>query len=258
MTIPSTILLWISIVFYPYVDKKYKILIVLSVLVAIYCSFYGNETSRTTIIVLAFSLASYVLAYVYKGKKLLFVFCITMIILPTIYACFTLINDDYSIFSVVLSLVLEKTGDATLATDTRTFLFWEMATDLTNNDAWIFGKGAYSHYLSYYFSKAEGDHFERISCEVTLLQFLLRSGIVYVITYYSLLTYAIHKSLTKSNNRFLLFVAVMASGWFFVSCMSDLNSCEFKHLGFFLLLGCCMSPYWLEKSDDEIKEILES
>lgn len=251
-------ILWISIVFYPYVDKKYKILIVLSVLVAIYRSFYDNETSRTTIIVLAFSLTSYILAYVYKGKTLLFIFCATMIILPTIYACFTLTNDDYSIFNVVLSLVLEKTGDAALATDTRTFLFWEMATDLTNNDAWILGKGAYSHYFSHYFSKAEGDHFNRISCEVTLLQFLLRSGIVYVITYYSLLIYAIHKSLSKSNNRFLLSVAVMASGWFFVSCMSYLNGCDFKHLGFFLLLGCCLSSFWLEKSDDEIKEIFES
>ena len=250
--------LWISIVFFPYVNKKYKILIVLSLLVAIYRSFYDNETSRTTIIVLAFSLASYILAYVYKGKSFFVVFCTAMIILPTIYVCYTLTNDNYSIFNVILSLVQEKTGDATLATDTRTFLFWEMAEDLTHNDAWLLGKGAYSHYFSHYFSKADGDHFDRISCEVTLLQFLLRSGIVYVITYYSLLTYAIHKSLTKSKNRFLLSMAVMTSGWFFVSCMSALNGCEFKHMGFFLLLGCCMSPYWLEKSDEEIKEIMES
>ena len=250
--------LWISVAFFPYVNKKYKFLIFISLFVAIYRSFYDDETSRTTIIVLAFSLASYLLAYVYKGKTLLFIFCATTIILPTIYVCFTLTNDDYSIFNVILSLVLEKTGDATLATDTRTFLFWEMATDLTNNDAWILGKGAYSHYFSHYFLKSEGDHFNRINCEVTLLQFLLRSGVIYVITYYSLLIYIIHKSLTKSRNRFLLSVAVMASGWFFVSCMSSVNGCDFKHLGFFLLLGCCLSPFWLEKSDDEIKEIMES
>lgn len=251
--------LWLSVAFYPYMDRKYKILILVSLLGAFFRAFLDAETSRTTILVIGFAFASWFLAYKQNSDKMTKYFCYLMIILPIVYVIPTLVNQEFSIFSIIMDFVFQHTHNESFSTDTRTFLFGELAKDLTLNDAWILGKGAYSHYYSWYFSVVkEGDSFERLSSEVTLLQLILRSGILYAIAYYSLIAYAIHKAVTCSNNRFVLSVAVMASGWFFVSCMSYLNGCEFKHLGFFLLLGCCMSPYWLGKTDEEIQEILES
>lgn len=251
--------LWFSVAFFPYLEKKYKILMIISLFAAVFRAFFDEETSRTSLVIIGFAIASWFLAYVVKSKLLVTIFCILSIILPLIFAVLTLMNPGFSVFSIILEFVFDQTGSASYATDTRTFLYMEMAKDLSLHDAWLWGKGAYSHYFSWYFSVAkDGDVADRLASEVTLLQLLLRSGIVYAVLYYLFVIVAVFSAIRKSQNNFLLSVSILASGWVFVSCMSYLNGCEFRHLGFFILLGCCLSPYWLEKSDDEINEILES
>ena len=76
---------------------------------------------------------------------------------------------------------------AIFTTDTRTFLYQELAEDLTMTDSWIMGKGAFSHYYSHIFliSDSEGSDFHyRMTVEVGVLNFLLHGGLVYVILYY--------------------------------------------------------------------------
>lgn len=254
-------ILWSSIIFFPFVNKSYKLMIVVSIAMAVFSAFFAEDTSRTSILMILFVLMAYWAVYRLKSLLVIKVVCFASLILSTFYGIMTLINPDFSVIAFALEYVLQKTADTDMATDTRTFLFLEMAEDLSQNDAWIFGKGAYSHYFSQYFydlPSGEGDHFMRLMSEVTMLQNLLRGGILYASAYCSLIAYAVYKAITKGRSKFILSIAVVASGWYFVSWISYLHGCSFKQLGFFLLLGCCLSPTWLNKTDNEIESILKT
>lgn len=253
--IPLNVLCF-SIVFFPYLSKKYQIIIILSIFMGVYSAFFAEDTSRTTAISILFAMLSFVLVYLVRNSMMIKIVCYTSVFIPLGYAIYTLCNPDFSIFEYVLDIVMQKTGDSQMSTDTRSFLFRELGEDMTQNNAWLFGKGALSHYYSFYFSKASGDSENRIGCEVTFLQCLLRGGLTYTFCYFSLIIFAIHNALTYSKNKFLLSVAVMASGWVLIACMSYLNGFEFKHLGFFILVGCCLSSKILEKSDEDINNML--
>ncbi len=253
-------LLWFSAALFPYMKKPFKALFLLSVIMSVWGAFFAEETSRSNMITLFIVVLAYFLVYLLNNKRIIWITCLGLIFVPLVYAVMMLINPGYSIIEVLLDMILQRTGDEYLATDTRTFLFWEMAEDLNKNNAWLLGKGALSHYYSNYFAasrSAEADAASRIGCEVTFLHLLLRSGIIYAVAYYSLIVSAVVSALKKSQNRFLIFVAIMASGWCFFSSISYLNGCNYLHLGFFLLLGCCLSKHWLEFSDADIKKVLE-
>ncbi len=254
-------ILYFSPVFFPYVNKKYKFLILSSLVMAVYISFFAKETSRTAILSIFFAIMSYILSYYIKNRKITSIFCYVMIGLPFVYTIPMLFDPDYSIFEIVQDQIIQNTdiGNSSYDTnDTRSFLFRELSEDLTHNNAWFLGKGVYGHYFSkYFFDIANGDHFDRIGVEVTLLQLLLRGGVCFAIAYYSLIFYAVHNVIRKSKNKFLFSFAVLASGWFFVSTISFFNGCNYRHLGFFLLVGCCLSKNMLEKTDEDIDNILQ-
>lgn len=252
--------LWFGLLLYPYMKKGYRPFVLLLIGVGVFSAFFAEDTSRSTLLVFFIFITSYICVYVIKNKKLVWVVCLTFILVPLAYSIVMLVNQEYSIVQVLLDLVMQETGDQELSSDTRTFLFWELAEDLSKNDAWLFGKGAYSHYYSDFFARStseNADSHDRLGVEVTILQLLLRSGIAYVIVYYSLITTAVVSALKNSKNRFLITMAVVASGWSLFSCISYLNGCKFLHLGFFLLLGCCVSKRWLSYTDEDIKKILK-
>ncbi len=257
---PIYSILWFSGLFFPYMGKKFEILFLLSLAAAIFSAFFlGEHTNRSVIIIFGILIITYVCVYVIKRKKILWIVCLSMIFVPIIYSFLTLFIPEFSAVQIALETLMNRTGDQTLTADTRTFLFHEVAEDLTANNAWLLGKGAVSFYYSDYFARStsgDGDFWMRISVEVSLLQFLLRSGIIYVISYFSLIIYAVVKALKKSQNKFVLSAAFVASGWVLYSCITYLNGCNFIHVGFFLLLGCCMSKRWLSYTDDDIKKIL--
>lgn len=253
-------LIWISAVFFPFFHSMGKFLTVISLLLCIYSSFFAEETFRTMIFIIFILLVGYVVVYRFKSLIMVKLTCIVFLFIPFLLALTMLIStQQQSIIGDYLGFVMNATGNEILSADTRTFLFSELSVDLTDNHSWLFGKGAYSHYFSPFFAQStsgEGDHYERLYSEVTLLQLLLRAGITYVVCYYSLIVYAIFRVLKIAKNRLLLNAAVIASGWVFVSCFSYLNGCSFLHLGFFMLIGCCMSKKWLYKTDKEVRDTL--
>ena len=250
-------LLWYICCFAPYYKKKYRILILLIFYIVIVSSFYAEETSRTMIFVLCISLLSYVLPYVLRNKGLIRIVCISLLVLPILYVLPILINPDKSIMIILKEIVMDQTGNEQLATDTRTFLFEEMSSDLTANDAWLFGKGIYSFYYSRWFDSGGVSAGNRLTSEVTLLLLLLRGGILLALSYYSILYYAVYKALKNGKNMFVLSAAIMISGWIFISSFSYVNGFKFYHLCFFILVGCCLSPKWLSLNDKDINQLLK-
>ena len=241
-------------VFYPYVDKKYRILIILSIVETF---LYGLIGGRICFVVLFFAFSSYFLAYKIKSKLITKSFCVFFTIAPLflVFSILTMGQSGESILNKVLEIVARSNEDA--ATDTRTMLYLEMAQDLTVNESWFLGKGAYTHYYSDYFStQVEGDNPDRISCEVPFLNYLMHGGIMYVFFYFGLLLMGVYKGL-KSNNKFVESIAIVAVGLYFISFIGDINGCKLFHLSFFLLLGICLSPHWRNRTDAEIEEYFE-
>ena len=159
--------LFLGVIFLPYVGKKYRYLIYVTILQAFIAAFFQAETSRTMILVVALSVISYIIVYKIKRILILKAYVITLIIAFGLYTILTLLIPDFSIINILLSSLAEYSGDSSLTTDTRTFLFWEMASDLTKSDAWILGKGAYSAYYSAYFDDIGRDSNYRMAVEVT-------------------------------------------------------------------------------------------
>lgn len=252
---PLSIIVLLLPVFVPYVKRGYKLLIGAAVLHAVMGATFGSNPARSNFIYLLFAFAAFFLVFVVKKLAITKIFCVSCIILPFFLFVSLLYSNnrnETSFFEKAQTYIIGKTENRDLATDTRTFLYREMALDLTKTNSWMFGKGAFAHYYSLWFDRGVNGRFGRLGSEVPFLNFLLHGGIIYVLFYFLLLFYAIYKGLWKSNNRFVQCIAVVVTGWFFCSFVCDLTGACYYHILFFMLLGCCLSNRFLNMNDDEI------
>jgi hypothetical protein len=245
--------------FYAFCKGHGKFIVLFSIAIIVYRGFFIEETSRTGLLLVFLVVLSYILTFFLRKKQIVKALCIVFFVMPIIYSIMMLAMPEFSLFEQILPSISKYSSvDESMVADTRTFLFKELADDFTENNAWLFGKGAASHYYSSYFSTTKwGDSEIRFTSEVTFLQLLLRSGLFYVITYYAILGAAIMRGIRKANSDFILFICVLVSEWVFISCVSDLSGCSFIQIGFFALVGICFSDKWLSYSDYEICKILK-
>lgn len=246
---------WIAIfggVFFPYVNKRYKALLVLAIFEAlIFC-----YTVRMYVIILGFTFTSYILVYIIDNSKWIRVTVISTIIAPLIlFVPILYSTKELSPFEKMKLYVTNQTRDESLASDTRTFLYLEMAEDLTHTDSWLIGKGAFSHYYSLYFDQSSKGKYGRITSEVPFLNYLLRGGILYVVVYFGVILLAVYKAIWQGRNKFVQSIGIIAAGWYFNSFIGDITGSRFYHIAFFILIGCCLSKKWLNYTDLDIKRI---
>lgn len=252
---PLSTLAFFLPVFVPYVKRNYKLLIGIAVLHAVLGGTLGFNPARAYLLYLLFAFAAFFLVFVVKKLAITKFFCVSCIILPFFLFVSLLYNknlNEPSFFENAQTYVVGKTEKRDLANDTRTFLYREMALDLTKTKSWIFGKGAFAHYYSLWFDQGLNGRFGRMGSEVPFLNFLMHGGVAYVFFYFLLLLYAIYKGLWKSNSRFVQCIAVVVTGWYFCSFVCDLTGARYYHMLFFMLLGCCLSDRFLNMNDDEI------
>ncbi len=237
--------------FFPYVKKEYRFLI----LIAFIISFLNALTGvRMLMIANIFSVIALVLTFVIRSKIIRILFVIACLAIPFIVfiPILTLENGELSFFQVIMQYLAENNYIED-ATDTRTFLYLEMAKDISLNNTWIFGKGSYCHYYSDYFIFNEGSGAIRLYSEVPFLYKLLQGGLVYIFLYFSVLLIAIYKGLILGKNRFIQMSAIIITGWVLNSFIGDLNGCRMPHLGIFFLVGCCLSRRIRNYNDTEIQ-----
>lgn len=253
--------LWTVTAFFPFYKKKFRVLFILMYLIVFYEAVLAEETSRTYIVTLGICSVALTCYYFNVSKKIIYFLCYGMIIIPIAYFIITLIDPTFSIIELIMESVSNNVDEIMDTTDTRTFLFVEMIDDLTKNNAWLWGKGARSGYFSFYFYRSTsglGDHWYRITSEVSALHYLLKGGIVFLVFHYGLIMYAVHKALMYGRNKFVQTIAILASGWIFISCFSFLHGFSIVIVGFYILLGCCLSKKWLNKTDKEIEKLFIS
>lgn len=250
--------LWTVTAFFPFYKKKFRFLLILMYLIVFYEAVFAEETSRTNIVTLGICAMTLICYYFNISKKLINLFCYGMIIIPVAYFIVTLIDPTFSVIELIMENISNNVDETMDTTDTRTFLFVEMIEDLTKNNSWLLGKGARSGYFSLTFQNSTsglGDHWYRITPEISGLHYLLRGGIMFCVFHYGLIVYAVHKALMYGRNKFVQTIAILASGWIFISCFSFLHGFSIVIVGFYILLGCCLSEKWLNKTDKEIDKL---
>ena len=244
--------------FYPYINKKYRFLIIAALAEALISATLLENTGRMFFLVLFFALCTYcVVMFKIKIKYLkIFAVCIAIAPILMFIPTLTLSDGEESTFGKIQNYVLQKSGDDSLAGDTRTFLYIEMGEELTTSDAWLFGKGAYSIYYSPFFDSGGTTSLGRISSEVPFLTHILRGGISYAFVYYGLILLAVYLAIWRGRNKFVRAIGIVLLGWYFNCFVGDITGCRFYHLAVFLLLGCCLSNKWRNFTDNEIQMVI--
>lgn len=144
-----------------------------------------------------------------------------------------------------------------LTTDTRTFLFVELLSDL-NTVELMFGKGVMGTYFSEFFYRyvqaglEGGDSPIRIIIEVAYLNMILKGGWLMVVLHLLVMVPAAYLGIMKSNNS----IAQMCGYMVFVYLISFLITYP-QHFSLNLLLlwlaiGTCLTRHCREKSDEDI------
>jgi len=137
--------------------------------------------------------------------------------------------------------------------DTRTFLYFEVFQDLMANNAFIFGKGIGSGYMSEAF-----ETYERATVEVGFLQILLKTGIVGVLLYFSVIISAIYKALGRSKSLFIKSLGLLLASYVLLIFIENVVAYNLLNVIIWIIVGMCHSPSLRDYSDDEIKNMFKS
>lgn len=253
-------IIWFLPIFVLFFNKYYKFLSIAAVLSTFYTAFLAEDTYRTNIVILLLSILIFSLTRLFKNKNLISIFCYTITLFPLFYAILALLVPEFSVFQYIVSKFLGGIGNEDMTSDTRSFLFRELAEDLTKSHNWLLGRGPDGQYFSFFFFEStseKADHYMRLNSEVTLLMNLLRGGILYVVGYYGLLFLSMIRILNKAKSLFMLSVAMTIAAWICVSTISNVHGFELMEVLFFTLVGCGLSKQWLERTDGEIKRMLK-
>ena len=211
---------------------------------------FTGDTQRALLIISAYSLITLSIFFLKRYCKFIAKIIIGLSLIIPISLCIYAIKTQNSPFIYLSELQNEEIGR-----DNRTFLYDEVLRDLSKNDCIINGFGISNGYYSPYFSQTIKD--KRDVNEVTILHFLFRGGLIWVLLYLSIIIYAILYSLRKSKNNLCLGGSIMLSGYFFSSFIIDTNSINFIHVIVWFYIAICSSPKFTKLSNCDIIKLLK-
>ncbi len=190
---------------YFYQNKNNKKVIWLTIFSYVILTFVCSQRVNAIfliLLILFFTFEYYRLNTIKKYNK----FILTLVLLVgSIYLAFQL-------SSFIFSLSQNKEA----STDTRTFLFIELFSDMSDDEL-IIGRGVLGTYYSPYFAYTEKNHLEgdsstRSVSEVGYLEMILKGGFVMMILYLLILLPAAFLGIFKSKN-----IIARMSGYFILS-----------------------------------------
>jgi hypothetical protein len=179
---------------YRYQGIKNKRIVFFSILAFLLLSYFASQRANLIFLILvlmclAFEQFRSSSIDMYKKIVMIFVFCISSVVF--------VLNLD--------SLTDTNTYSEKMTTDTRTFLFEEIISDMTPSEM-IIGRGALGTYYSPYFDMIDrqgiegGDNWDRQVNEIGYLQMLLKGGLVMLLLHVLIMLPAAFLAIFKSNN----------------------------------------------------------
>lgn len=236
---------------YNYYEKFEKKVIILSAFVYVYFAFFILD-SRSSLIIFSLYLAFLIIEYL--RNKNLHIYKKTIFILLFSIGIVLLSIQANSIFKSVSSV------DG-METDTRTFLFTELFSDMEEGEQLV-GRGALGKYYSPYFNGLKeqgitgGDAAYRSSSEIGYLHMILKGGYVMMLLYLLILLPAAYLGIFKSKNRLARMAGYYILNYLIMFLL--IHPPEYR-LGFLILwmaVGTVISKPFRELSDRDVEEFI--
>ncbi len=228
-----------------------KILVLLVTVSIVIVSFTNRAGILRIIIGYCIIGVYYVMCNVNINRRLLkfAVFCLLMIPLISLY----LGIQGVSVFQALLGSDTIDYSQMNPYADTRTFLYYEVFQDLMANNAFVFGKGIGSGYMSEAF-----ETYDRSTVEVGFLQILLKTGIIGVLLYLSVIVSAIYKALGRSKSIFMKSLGLLLASYVLLIFIENVVAYNLLNVIIWIVVGICHSPAIRDLSDDEFKNLYKT
>lgn len=242
--------------YFPYIkNKRFLSLIIFGTVLMLILVYINGE--RALFLSILFSVLSFLIVKFIKSKSIIKLYVTLLIVV----SCLILIYGLYYKVSIFEVIKLYFSDDNDIAVDSRTFLYFEFSEDFFRHNSWLFGKGIlgsyYSETMDIAMSNGEYSDFKnRIGIETGFLQYILKGGLLYLISYMLLLIFAIFNALKYSKNDFLKIAALILAGRFFISTISEYPCFDLKNIVVWILIGLCINKKTLNLSNDDVKKII--
>jgi hypothetical protein len=169
----------------------------------------------------------------------------------------TAITVEESFFQVVTNYLQDFAGNGIIKiaekSDTRTFLYVEVISDLMlTGELWL-GRGSSGTYFSHYFLETGDDSYNRLTVEVGFLAYLLKGGIFAAALNIIIFVYSAYLSVYKSNNHYMRWVGFMLIVHVFILFFENLLALDLYNLCIWLFVGFCLSNNLRTLNNNEIK-----
>ena len=232
---------------------KNVILLIIFFLYIVIC-YYGDARVPMIRVMMGGAILLFSYTSLYKSNLVKGVILSLGVTLPLIFLGL-FATTGYSVFeqsqlsSYVSDLGVGHTGD------TRTFLYEEIFQDLTDNDAWVFGKGINGTYYSSYFdNKYSLEKENRFLAEVGFLDFLLKGGIFQTILYWLLMIAAIFVSFFRSSNKFAVLLGLVIMSHYVLLFVEDVPRYDLYNIAMWFYIGLAFSLSDKEIDDEWCEE----
>ena len=250
----------IFILFIPYLQFKWKLLIIVVAITSILLVI----DFRTNIIKIVFSVLLLSLFYFRNLIRQSWIRLAHFILFFGPIVLFALAaTGSFSLFSELSTkneyVVTDSQGDEeNLASDTRTFLYEEVMQSMDNTTEWLIGKSASGSYRSQWFYNTGGAmEGKRFRSEVNILNILLYHGIIGVIIYFLLLYRVSYLAIQNSNNILSKMLGLVIASRWLLSFIEEYTQYNLNFFFFWLIMGLVSTIAFRKLNDEEIQSFLK-
>lgn len=256
-TLAGTGLLFL-LAFARYLPNKKRVFLL--VFVALYTILCYTVDARAPLIRAMMGVAIWVFSYtpLCKSRIVKMVIYIIIVALPLYYLIRFASTGESILEQLTSSSYVADLGEEHSA-DTRTFLYEEVFDDLTNNDAWVFGKSITGTYYSDYFDNKYSNEKEyRFGAEVGVLYFLLKGGLVQFVLYMLILLIAIYRCLFFSKSRYAVLIGLVLLSHYVLLFIEDIPRYDLYNIAMWIFTGLAFAVTKEECGDDWFEERFNS
>lgn len=250
------------LIFYPYLNKKWKLLTAVVVFIVLLMGALGARSS-----VLRFGVAIILALAIYLRRiitqRLLKITLYSLLVAPVALLILG-ITDTFNIFKIQEELgwkeievtnSFDSSEQEDLTSDTRTFLYVEEIESAIRNNYVFFGRSISRGYDSVVFDEADWKkgRNERSSCEVRMLNVFNYMGIVGVVVVSLVYIIAAWRAVYRSKSFDMKIVGVYVAFRWLYAWIEDFDRFDLINLYLWIPIFMCYSSKFLEMTDNEFK-----
>lgn len=242
------------ILFIPFVEFRYKVLIIVVALTSIFI----EVNFRSNIIKISFSILLLLIYYFNLNYRFFTILNAILLALP--FILFSLgVSGKFSIFDEMaknsdFQIETNVQSGETFADDSRTFLYEEVLQSIIYDGNFLIGSGYTKGYDSVLIEVTAGSsrRNKRYDCEVGVLNILMQSGLLGVLLYFLLLFKVSFMAIKHSSNRLSKMLGLYISFRWLLSFIEEFTEYDLNFYFFWLAIGLVCSNDFRSMNDKEI------